>query len=673
MRHHNWPLGLAVTTALLIQGCGGDTAYQHTPADTVYTNGYIYTVDEGQQVAAAVAILNGSFVYVGDADGVEAHIGTTTEVINLNGKMAMPGLHDIHIHPLGIVALDACDLDSQGLSLDELVTFLNQCFDKYQYPSGSDVVVYQWNPFVGSEPNARYPTIRAALDAVSTDHAIFLMGSDGHHGAANSVALARATSPDGEVVGLSAATIAEHFSDYAINIGVDQLGEPDGNLTEGARDLIDFPSLLDYDLELYKPILPEVAAKLNYYGITSIQDAAAGPGSIEILSYMAEQDMLTFRATAALHYQSFAKEYPEQDALFAALDKARAEFDPYDYIKADTVKFFADGVIEGNPFTYPPTLPNAAMLERYEQPIIQFDEEALTVELLGYVDLDGAVCTEVRAQPEQFDEAAEVAAFIDEQGHHPQQCQISFGLLETPEAVLMDSVPKLAGADYTIHIHAIGDRAARVAINALEAAKNVAGAESLPHQLAHLQVVHPDDQVRIGELGIYTAFTYGWIWPEYLYDLTINPFIDQLDSLEPEDLYNPANYLMQNVYPTRTVWANGANLAAGSDAPVDTREPLPFYHMIQGYLRANEEGFVMNESERVDFADMVAAYTINGARALRQNDITGSIEVGKRADMIILDRNIIEVANGETPWEVAETEVLRTLFDGNVVYDALSQ
>jgi predicted amidohydrolase YtcJ len=241
---------------------------------------------------------------------------------------------------------------------------------------------------------------------------------------------------------------------------------------------------------------------------------------------------------------------------------------------------------------------------------------------------------------------------------------------------LNNFVTKLDSAGFVVHMHAVGDGAVRSAIDAIEIAKKSNKNSSLPHTIAHMQVVHPDDQQRLGELGIYLAFTYGWAIPDYFYDLSVIPFVEELPNLEPETLYNEANYYIQATYPTKTAKNAGAVLIAGSDAPVDTREPVPFSHIATGMTRNNLVGddvFALNANQTLSVHELIAAYTINGAKAMRQDDIVGSIEVGKRADLIILDRNIVELAESDDPakvYDVSETQVLTTIFDGKRVYQA---
>jgi predicted amidohydrolase YtcJ len=114
--------------------------------------------------------------------------------------------------------------------------------------------------------------------------------------------------------------------------------------------------------------------------------------------------------------------------------------------------------------------------------------------------------------------------------------------------------------------------------------------------------------------------------------------------------------------------AAGAVTAAGSDAPVDDRSPRPFINMAIGVTRQGLDGGVLNAAEAIDIHDMIAAYTINGARALKQENETGSIEPGKLADLAVLDRNIVELYEQGKGIDIAATQVDLTLFGGEVIY-----
>src|SRR5271154_5077081 len=214
----------------------GTFAQGQGPADLVLTNARIYTADRERSMAEALAVKGGKIVFVGSAADASSWVGPKTTVERLDGKLVLPGLIDSHIHPLDIVDLDVCNLDSRAQkTLRDLSAFVRACALRYRLPKGKWLMVYQWNYTNGNQPDAEFPTLRAALDQATSDNPVELFGNDGHHGAFNSTALAMAKNKSGTVVGFSKATIAEDFAEWRKLIGVDDKGEPNGAVNEDAR------------------------------------------------------------------------------------------------------------------------------------------------------------------------------------------------------------------------------------------------------------------------------------------------------------------------------------------------------------------------------------------------------------------------------------------------------
>ncbi|GAB3111600.1 amidohydrolase [Aestuariicella hydrocarbonica] len=665
---------LTLLPALLALGCGENTTESSaaaTPADLVFTNGTIYTADKDHTLAQAIAVKGEEIVFVGSSEDVKRFVGERTQVKDLAGKLMLPGLHDAHLHPLGIVQLDACDLDSEAYTLADMVPVLKECINRYEVKKGEWLIVEQWAFTQGNEPSDEYPTLRAALDAVSTDSPIFLKGNDGHHAAANSAALATAKNKAGDVVGINVDTLDRDFAEYSELIGRDGHGEPNGALNEGARLLLDIdPGMLLGDL-IPPEAMPKVSQKLASYGITSIQDAATSLESMALYRGLQESGLQTFRLTTALfpHFAEYANDDGEVDIdkLLNRFDTIRESFADNPLIKADSAKIFVDGVIEGNPLVSPPTLPNAAQLEHYHQPMFAYDPQAQTLDISGYVDLESDICQQVRANPDQYATPEMRKSFASEQGFAASQCVYSNGVLEHSESFIHDYIVALDARGYTVHAHAIGDRAVRTAIDAFEDAEKQNGKSDRPHNIAHAQIVDPNDFKRAGELGLFVTMTYAWVKPEVAYDITVTPFLDQLDGTA--DLYNPDTKTFKYSYPAKSLEDVGVILAAGSDAPVDSREPRPFVNIEQAVTRAGENDVVWNASERLPIYDILDAYTIHGAQALQQSDIVGSLEVGKKADFAVLDQNIIELANDGQADKIGDTQVLTTVFNGQLVFE----
>ena len=214
------------------------------PADYVLTDARIYTENAGRTTAQALAVRDGKIVYVGDDAGVRAFVGPATRVEDAAGRLVLPGLVDAHIHPTGIADLDVCSLESRPVTLDALVPFVKDCIARYHIAPGEWVAVQQWNFTGGNDPSAANPTLRAALDHASSVNPVALLGNDGHHGAFNSLALARARNAAGKVVGLFPRELATDFPQFRKVVGVDGAGEPNGTVNEDGRDVMGAPDLL---------------------------------------------------------------------------------------------------------------------------------------------------------------------------------------------------------------------------------------------------------------------------------------------------------------------------------------------------------------------------------------------------------------------------------------------
>jgi len=639
------------------------------PADLLLLNGYVYTSDGQGTVAQAVAVNDGLISGVGSNEDLQRLEGADTRVIDLQGRMLLPGLHDAHLHIFGIVEPDVCSFRSQAMSLQEMVPHLQECIERYALAPDEWLAVDMWNFSEGNQVSADLPSLRAALDAVSTEHPIILWGNDGHHGAANSRALAGAVDAQGQVVGLSAATLATTFADIRDLVGVDENGEPNGELNEQARGLLGAPPRRDP--AVIGPLLPEIGQELARNGITSVQDASLAPAYLPYLERFERSGDMRFRIQVAnrldpADYRDALNGVVNLDQMMADLEANRAAFQRSKLIHANAVKIFADGVIEGNPYADPPTLPNAAVLEAYRQPRFHYDLGTGTLNVVGYVDTTSPLCEETRANSDRYTVKAARDAFRSEHGFYPGQCTISFGVMADPEPFMMGYVRRLDEAGFTIHIHAIGDRAVRTAVDALEQVIEPGSGNPLRHGMAHLQLVHPDDQRRIGEMGLYLAWTYAWMLTNPEYDMTVMPFIG--DVTAAGGIYDPESYRMQNSYPVRSMLEAGAVTAAGSDAPVDDRSPRPFVNMATGVTRRGLDGHALNADEAIDIHQMIAAYTINGAAALNQENQTGSIEVGKAADFAVLERNIVDLYETGKASEIAETRVDMTIFNGELIY-----
>ncbi len=638
--HRSFSRSFLLLTPLLAATLAGCQQTQPpTAARTLYLNGKIHTQDGQRQVAEAMVVSDGQFLYVGNRQGVEALSTPDTRVVDLLGKMVLPGLHDNHIHLFGTVALDMCDLDGKPVNLGELAAKVKSCLPRYAPEAGDWLVINQWSPYEGNTPTAAYKTVLAALNAAAPDNPVVLAGVDGHASAYNSRALAQATDPSGKQIGFTAATLAPGglFAPFKPYVDLDS-----GVIREGARSAIPSPDsgLLsardEQAASQYRQILPAISNLMASRGITSIQDACATDFIRDRLREMEDKGLLNMRVTAAtcFHEDDYSGKLDIGGHL-AKANQVRDQFASDPLIKADAVKIFLDGVLEGDPFSTPPFLPNAGMLANYQTPHLAMD---------------------------QAGEQVTITANSEDAG--------SNGLVNYRAADLTRYVGELDKAGFGIHMHSIGDRTTRMALDALEAARASNGDHGIPHTLAHLQVVHPDDQQRLGQLGLYLTFTYAWTNPQPEYDMLVTPFIQPTRKGQHlhEAMYDPKGYLKQALYPVASSRKAGAILVAGSDAPVDSRDPRPFVNMAAGVNHAPQSGDDFRANQRITLDQMLDAYTINGARAVRQQAVSGSIEAGKSADFIVLDRDLYQLVASGKPEQIADTRVTRTVFRGQTVF-----
>jgi len=203
-----------------------------------------------------------------------------------------------------------------------------------------------------------------------------------------------------------------------------------------------------------------------------------------------------------------------------------------------------------------------------------------------------------------------------------------------------------------IHTHAIGDGAIRAALNAYEYALQQNGSNDNRHVITHLQLIDEADIPRFGELNVAANFQSLWAYPDQYIDLAV--------SMVGQDR-------VDHFYPLASVARTGGLVTGGSDWNVTSLNPLD---AIETAVRRQDPwstgGRIHNESERVDLATMIDAYTRNTAWLMHLEDQTGSIEPGKRADLVVLDRNLFEIPAEQ----INESKVLLTLMDGREVYRA---
>jgi len=537
-------------------------------ADLLFTGGPVLT-PEGR-TATAVAVTGGRIVAVGH-DELRDLAGPRTEVVDLAGRLLLPGFQDAHVHPVS-AGLELTQCDPTGArTAEETVARVRAYADAH--PEREWITGGGWSmeAFEGGTPT------KELLDAVVPDRPVYLPNRD-HHGAwVNSRALDRAG-------------ITRHTPDPADGrIERDAAGEPSGTLQEGAMQLVG---------RLTPPATPadRLAAllhaqrHLHALGITAWQDALVGDflgmdDPSEAYVTAAREGSLTARVVGSLWWDRArgAEQIPELVERRAALSHGR--------FQASTVKLMLDGVAETG---------TAALLEPY---------------------LDKCGCAT----------ANRGTSFID-------------------AAQLPKYVTELDALGFQCHFHALGDRAVRDALDAIEAARSANGPTDTRPHLAHLQVVHPDDVPRFAALGATANIQPLWAAHEPQMDELTIPFLGAERAAWQ--------------YPFAALLRSGARLAAGSDWPVSSPDPLQGIHVAVNRVEPGATDTpVFLPTQRVTLTEALTAYTA-GSSYVNHLDNTGRIRVGALADLTVLDRDPFAAP----PEEIGETGVALTYVGGERVY-----
>ncbi len=392
-------------------------------------------------------------------------------------------------------------------------------------------------------------------------------------------------------------------------IGRDASGAPTGLLDDAGA------------FELVTAFVPKPTAEQNIAAASAALQAMKQQGVTSFLDAMAEpEDLASFAAvrkagklTARAHFAPLIapSEVGAMDAAVARVVAVRAQYDegPITIAPGITVrnaKFFLDGVIAAPAFT-------GAMLEPYRKNT-------------GTADRPHWVPGPSRGPAVYF-----------------------------PAAALAAALESLGRVGIDPHMHADGDRAVHEALNAVAALRAALPGADIRPAIAHDEIVSPADFPRFKAFGAIPVLSLQWEKPAG-------------DTLGLEDYFGPAR--MRILEPAGLLAAAGARIAFGSDWPID---PLDEWFALKvGVTRTNAADAPPAYRGRLG-ADpglsreaVLRAATINAAYELHQDDVTGSLEVGKLADLIVLDRNPLTVPAED----IAKTRVLQTVVGGAVVFAA---
>lgn len=306
------------------------------PADAVYRNGRIWTVDPASSWAEAVAIDDGRFVAVGSDAEIAPYVGPETRVVELAGRMVMPGIHDMHQHPVqgGFAELFECSFPFVT-PLDAIVEQVRKCAAKT--PKGEWIRGGQW---AAETLESGRPPTRAMLDAAAPDHPVFLIDSTYHNAWVNSAALARlgidakTADPSGGII------LRDPASGAATGVLID-------NAAYGAMKRLPLRSEAQY-----QEAIRWAVAQVNALGVTAMKDALADGHAVKAYAALDRAGKLDLRVATSRPWRAT---WTESDADEARnLEHWADEQTPR--VRTGFAKIFVDGI--------PPTR-TAALLDPY--------------------------------------------------------------------------------------------------------------------------------------------------------------------------------------------------------------------------------------------------------------------------------------------------------------------
>ncbi len=534
------------------------------PADMVLRGGKVVTVDPNVPDGEAVAIKDGLIMAVGSDGDIRAYIGPETEVIDLDGQLAIPGFIESHAHYMGIgfakMQLNLMDV----ANWDEIVSIVDASVG--DAPEGQLIRGRGWHQEKwDKEPpgNIEGLPTHNSLSAVSPNNPVILRHASGHASFANAKAM--------EMAGIDRNTPDPRGGE----IVRDESGEPIGAFRETAQ------RLLGPARENAVPADPRrqailAAEEVLSKGITSFQDAGSSFGTIDILKDMVDNNELGVRLWVMIR---------------AGNDQLRENLAAYR--------------------------------------MIGYGDNMLTVRAVK-VTIDGAL-------------GSHGAWLLEPYNDMPS----SVGLNTSPIPQLRVTTELVAAHDYQMAVHAIGDRANREALDVFEASyKANPNNTDMRWRVEHTQHLHPDDIPRFGQLGVIASM-------EGIHATSDGPWVE---AKLGEQRAREGAYVWQDLMKS------GAVVTNGTDATVEDVDPIASYYATVS--RMTNQGWKFYPEQAMSRMEALQSYTINGAYAAFEEDIKGTLTPGKLADITVLSKDILTIAEEEIP----TTEVVYTIVGGEIRY-----
>lgn len=549
---------LLLSAALVVALPAVSLQAEEQAASLLLHNARIYTVNSAQPWAEALAIdEEGTILAVGSAAEVDEYADDDTEVVDLEGRLVLPGFQDSHAHVLDASseAQGDCQLDTED-GVKQWLDAIGECAEAApgEWLLGSGFALHTLLEAGGSP--------RALLDEVVADRPIAIMEETSHSYWLNSKAL--------QLAGIEA---AKGNPEGGVILR-DEQGKPTGIVLDNAGDLVMDKALPPSKAlqEVYYQAVLYGQDELARNGITSVADARVfwRRGHFEAWQRAAREDQLKARTTLGL----WAYPQLDDDEQLADLKALYAPGDADSLLHVSQIKLYVDGIVHNT---------TARLRQPYQHSLAGVDPRGL--------------------------------------------------YYFTPER-LQRYARELSAAGFDLHIHTIGDQAVRDALDAI--------AQATPgrHRLTHVELVDAADLPRFRQLDVIADFQPSrYFTPSFLNDN--QPLIGQR---------------AYQMLPMRALYDSGARVTLSSDWDVNPLSPLG---IMQNALGLGARGLPNLEAA-------IHAYTLGAAYTLRQEQDTGSLEVGKQADLLVLDRDIFKLPSNQ----ISQAKVLWTLLGGEEVYRA---